>query len=35
MNESTLHTVLIYGHALGGLVAFGLGCFMTNATASA
>lgn len=26
MSESALHTVLIYGHALGGLVAFGLGC---------
>lgn len=28
MSESALHTVLIYGHALGGLVAFGLGCFV-------
>ncbi len=32
MNESALHTflhpVLIYGHAVGGLVAFGLGCLV-------
>ncbi len=28
MNESLLHTALIYGHALGGLVAFLLGCFV-------
>ena len=28
MTDSLLHTVLIYGHALGGLVAFGLGCLV-------
>ena len=28
MSDSLLHTVLIYGHALGGLVAFGLGCLV-------
>lgn len=28
MSESVLHTVLIYGHAIGGLVAFGLGCLV-------
>lgn len=28
MSEVMLHTVLIYGHALGGLVAFSLGCFV-------
>ncbi len=28
MTSSLLHTVLIYGHALGGLVAFGLGCLV-------
>lgn len=35
MNESLLHTVLIYGHALGGLVAFGLGCFVLRPTLKA
>ena len=28
MGDSLLHTVLIYGHALGGLVAFGIGCLV-------
>ncbi len=28
MDSALLHTVLIYGHALGGLVAFALGCFV-------
>ena len=28
MTDSLLHTVLIYGHAVGGLVAFGLGCLV-------
>ncbi len=28
MSESALHTVLIYGHAFGGLLAFGLGCLV-------
>ncbi len=28
MTNPLLHTVLIYGHALGGLVAFGLGCLV-------
>ena len=32
MNESSMHTALIYGHALGGLVAFLLGCFVLRPT---
>ena len=30
MNNALLHTGLIYGHALGGLIAFGLGCLVLH-----